>query len=229
MECQLQSSYHRGMTTDARPVKAKLTRRGEQTRQRIVAAAADLMFERGVAGTTIEAVQAAATVSASQLYHYFAGKDDLVRAVIEHQADIIVGNQQSASLGTFEGLRAWRDMVVDLDRRRQGRGGCPLGSLGSQLAETDPQARTDIAASFDRWQAAIEDGLRTMRATGQLVPEADPAALALATLAALQGGLLLTQMRRDTRPLETALDAMLTLIASFRPGHPGQPPQDMAR
>src|SRR5580693_2639215 len=150
MECQLQSSYHRRMTTDARPVKAKLTRRGEQTRQRIVAAAADLMFERGVAGTTIEAVQAAATVSASQLYHYFAGKDDLVRAVIEHQADIIVGNQQSASLGTFEGLRAWRDMMVDLDRRRQGRGGCPLVSLGSQLAETDPQARADIAASFDR-------------------------------------------------------------------------------
>ncbi len=43
---------------------------------------------------------------------------------------------------------------------------------------------------------------------------ADPAALALATLAALQGGLLLIQMRRDTRPLETALDAMLALIAS---------------
>jgi len=82
--------------------------------------------------------------------------------------------------------------------------------LGSQLAETDPQGRTDIAASFDRWEAAIEDGLRAMHASGQLVPEADPAALALATLAALQGGLLLTQMRRDTQPLETALDAMLT-------------------
>jgi AcrR family transcriptional regulator len=197
------------------PVKAKLTRRGEQTRQRIVAAAANLIFERGVASTTIEAVQAAATVSASQLYHYFADKDDLVRAVIEYQAAIIVGNQESASLDTLEGLRAWRDMVVDAERQLQCHGGCPLGSLGSQLAETDPQARAGIAASFDRWEGAIEDGLRAMHASGQLVPEADPAALALATLAALQGGLLLTQMQRDPQPLETALDAMLALIASL--------------
>src|ERR1019366_4994 len=41
------------------------------TRQRIVAAAADLMFERGVAGTTVEDVRAAARVSSSQVYHYF--------------------------------------------------------------------------------------------------------------------------------------------------------------
>jgi AcrR family transcriptional regulator len=216
------SGYHRGMQTS--PVKAKLTRRGEQTRQRIVAAAANLMFERGVASTTIEAVQAAATVSASQLYHYFADKDGLVRAVIDYQADTIVGNQKSARLDTLEGLRAWRDMVVGAERQLQGRGGCPLGSLGSQLAETDPQARTGIAASFDRWQAVIEDGLRAMQESGQLVPGADPAALALATLAALQGGLLLTQMRRDTEPLETALDAMLALIASLTPEPPERRP-----
>lgn len=207
------------MTTESGQVKAKLTPRGERTRQRIVAAAARLMFERGVAATTIEAVQEAATVSASQLYHYFADKDDLVRAVIEYQADTIVGNQKAASLDTLEGLRAWRDMVVDMERQLQGRGGCPLGSLGSQLAETDPEARADVAASFGRWEAAIEDGLRAMHASGRLVPEADPAALALATLAALQGGLLLTQMRRDTQPLETALDAMLALIASLTTRH----------
>jgi TetR/AcrR family transcriptional repressor of nem operon len=209
--------------------RPRLTPKGERTRARIVDAAARLIYERGVAGTTLDDIRAAAEVSGSQLSHYFADKDELVQAVIGHQAGVIVRNTEQAGLATIGEIRAWGDMVIAAAKSTDGKGGCPLGSLGSQLAETDPQARTDIAASFDRWQAAIEDGLRTMRATGQLVPEADPAALALATLAALQGGLLLTQMRRDTRPLETALDAMLTLIASFRPAHPGQPPQDMAR
>jgi hypothetical protein len=59
--------------------------------------------------------------------------------------------------------------------------------------------------------------------------EADPAALALATLAALQGGLLLTQMRRDTQPLETALDAMLTLIASLTTPPPLPPSLRLGR
>jgi lysozyme family protein len=42
-----------------------------------------------------------------------------------------------------------------------------------------------------------------------------PDDLALATLAALQGGLLLTQIQRRTKPLEVALDAMLERVASL--------------
>jgi hypothetical protein len=52
-----------------------------------------------------------------------------------------------------------------------------------------------------------------MHAAGRLAAAADPDALALALLGALQGGLMLTQLHRDTHPLESSLDAMLTLIA----------------
>jgi hypothetical protein len=52
-----------------------------------------------------------------------------------------------------------------------------------------------------------------MRDRGGLTPDTDPDTLALALLAALQGGLLLTQIQRDTEPLQAALDAMLDLIA----------------
>ena len=54
-----------------------------------------------------------------------------------------------------------------------------------------------------------------MHALGRLAPEADPRQLALATLAALEGGLLLAQVQRDSEPLAAALDAMLTLIATL--------------
>ncbi len=52
----------------------KLTPKGRATRERIVAAAAALTYERGVAGTSTEEVREAAGVSASQLYHYFDSK-----------------------------------------------------------------------------------------------------------------------------------------------------------
>ena len=48
-----------------------ITRKGQATRDRIVAAAAALMYQQGVAGTSTEDLQAAAGVSASQIYHYF--------------------------------------------------------------------------------------------------------------------------------------------------------------
>jgi TetR/AcrR family transcriptional repressor of nem operon len=195
------------------PSPRRLTRKGQETRQRIVDAAADLIFEQGVTHTTIEDVRAAADVSSSQLYHYFDDKPTLVRAVIEHQTDAIVGGQETFDLSTLRGLRAWRDWVVEHQRKLNCSGGCPIGSLGSELAETDPEARAQVSDGFKRWEITIRDGLRKMHAQGRFTPEADPDTLALALLAALQGGLLLTQIQRDTRPLEAALDAMLDLIA----------------
>jgi AcrR family transcriptional regulator len=191
----------------------RLTRKGQETRQRIVDAAAALIFEQGVAHTTVEDVRAAADVSSSQLYHYFDDKPALVRAVVDHQADTIVGGQQTFDLSSLDGLRTWRDWVIEHQRELNCSGGCPIGSLGSELAETDPQARAQVSDGFRRWEAAIQSGLREMHVRGRLTPDADPDTLALALLAALQGGLLLTQIERDTKPLEAALDAMLDLVA----------------
>ena len=200
------------MVNDARH-RPRLTPKGERTRARIVGAAAGLIYERGVAGTTLEDVRAAAEVSGSQLYHYFADKDELVQAVIGQQSDAIVGNTEHADLGTVEGLRAWRNMVITEAKRTDGKGGCPLGSLGSQLAESDPQARALVAGGFGRWSTTISDGLRALQATGHLPVGINPDDLAVALLAALQGGLLLAQVQRDTRPLETAVDTILALAS----------------
>jgi hypothetical protein len=87
-------------------------------------------------------------------------------------------------------------------------------------------ARHDVAAGFSRWEAAIRACLQGMRDRGQLVPAADPGQLATAMLAALEGGLLLAQIERNTRPLAAALDVMITLTESLAP--PVQQPGDPA-
>ncbi|MHA6757694.1 TetR/AcrR family transcriptional regulator [Streptacidiphilus sp. PAMC 29251] len=195
----------------------RLTSKGRATRERIVAAAADLMFENGVAGTSIEDVQAAAGVSTSQVYHYFADKKALIKAVIAHQSDTVVGSQEPLldRLDSVQGLRSWRDAIVQLQRSRHCQGGCPIGSLGSELSEADDEARVDVAAGFARWELGIRGGLHAMHDRGELRRDADPEQLALATLAALQGGLLLTQIRRDTLALEAAMDMAIDHIASL--------------
>jgi len=200
--------------------RPRLTAKGERTRARIVEAAARLVHERGVADATLDDVKAAAGVSGSQMYHYFPDKDELVQAVISHQADVIAGNQRQADLGSAEGLQAWRDMVIAQVRSAEAKGGCPLGSLAGQLAETGPHARALLADGFGQWQAAIGEDLRRLHQAGQLPDGTDPDALAVTLLATLQGGLLLAQVQQDTRPLETAVDTLLQLARSSRPDVP---------
>jgi AcrR family transcriptional regulator len=208
-------AYAAGVT--ASPTAPRLTAKGQATRDRIVAAAAQLMFERGVAGTSTDEVQAAAGVSASQLYHYFADKRALVTAVIAWQADAIVGGQADlfARLDSVEGLRAWRDALVGIQVERQCAGGCPLGTLAGELVETDAAARADLDVAYRRWADGIADGLYRMHSRGDLPAEADPGKLATAILAAAQGGLVLTQVSRTTEPLEVALDTAIDHVAEL--------------
>lgn len=196
--------------------RPRLTAKGERTRSRIVKEAARLVYERGVAATTLDEVKAAAEVSGSQMYHYFPDKDELVRAVIKYQSDAIVTNQQHANLGTVQGLRAWRNMVVTAARSTRAKGGCPLGSLGGQLAESDPESRALIGAGFERWSHELRDGLQVLHDHGQLPSDINPDDLAVTLLAVLQGGLLLAQVQRSTRPIETAVDTILALVIPKR-------------
>src|SRR5271154_4803206 len=197
--------------TSGRP---KLTAKGERTRARIVEAAAALIHERGIVGTTLDDVKVAAEVSGSQLYHYFPDKDDLVQAVIDYHADAIVSRNRQA-LGSVNGVEAWQKMVITAAKRTKAKGGCALGSLVGQLAESNPEARALIASGFDQWAAAIGDGLRSLHAEARLPPDIDPDDLAITLLATLEGGLLLAQVQRSTRPFETAVNTLLALTVGI--------------
>ena len=85
----------------------RLTPKGRATRERIVATAAQLMYDHGVAGTSLGDVQKAAGVGASQVYHYFGDKDSLIRAVVAHRIHALLATL--GGLDSMEGLRAWRD------------------------------------------------------------------------------------------------------------------------
>ncbi|WP_394141597.1 TetR/AcrR family transcriptional regulator [Cytobacillus oceanisediminis] len=198
--------------------KPKLTKKGQETRSRIIVAAAELMYEQGVARTTIEDVQHKANISSSQMYHYFKEKKELVLEVISYQTSKVIGNHRRylSDLDSFEALNAWRDFIVDIQIKRNCEGGCPLGSLASELVEINTEAHQEIMSSFFEWEDSIRKGLRYMLNRGELNSNADPDKLALALLAALQGGLLLTQVRRDPEPIIIALDTMIEHINSFK-------------
>jgi AcrR family transcriptional regulator len=197
-----------------------LTRKGRETRQRIIDAAADLIYEGGVAGVSLDDVRRATGTSKSQLYHYFGDKNDLVHAVIERQRERVLGFHRPAleTLSSWEDIRRWRDMVVETQAARACRSGCPLGSLANELAELDDLARTRLSSAFASWEQILADGLAGMVEAGTLRADANTADLALSVIASLQGGLLLAEMVRSPHPLEVALDSAIAHLGSFAPG-----------
>jgi AcrR family transcriptional regulator len=195
-----------------------VTEQGRRTRRRIVAAAAEVVAEKGALGASLDEVGARAAASRSQLYHYFENKTDLLRAVAEATNDGVLDGQRVLldGLGTWAGLERWADTLVDYQNQRGGRGGCPIANLVGQLGEHEDGIRTVLASGFELWETEIRAGLAAMRAAGELRPDTDVDWLATTTLASAQGGLMLTQAHRDPRMLRRALDGALALIGTYR-------------
>lgn len=102
-----------------------------------------------------------------------------------------------AELGIWPGFQCWADALVQLQYEDGGRGGCPIANLVGQLGERDDDTRAVLASGLDRWEAHIRTGLAAMVRAGKLRADTDIDWLVASTLASVQGGLLLTQARRD--------------------------------
>lgn len=184
-----------------------LTRKGEATRARIVAGAAAQIRERGVDEVRLEDVMAATGTSKGQLFHYFPdGKEELLLAVAQHEADQVLIDQEPmlSNLTSWPAWLAWRDRLIE--RYLEQGVKCPLNGLLGQTGRRAPGAQAIVTGLMERWQKAITEGIRHMQSTGDIAPEVDADRAAAALLASIQGGVLLLLSTGKIDHLEAALD-----------------------
>jgi AcrR family transcriptional regulator len=192
------------------------TGRGRASRERIVERAAELFAERGVAATSLDQVLAAAGAGKSQLYHYFRGRDELVAAAVGLRcAQALAGLTQAlGSVASLAGLeQALAGFAAGFEQ--MGLPGCPIGSLAAEVADRNEGAGLKAAAAFDAWERLFADALQRMRERGELRADASPAVLAAALLASIEGGMVLSQARKDPASLRIAVDAGLARVRTF--------------
>ena len=192
------------------------TGRGRASRERIVERAAELFAERGIAGTSLDEVLAAAGAGKGQFYHYFRSRDELAAAAVEQRcAQVVAGLTQAlggvSSLAELE--QALAGFIAAFEQA--GLTGCPIGTLSAEVAGRNEEARLQAAAGFDAWERLLADALARMRQRGELRADAPPAMLATGLLASIEGGMVLSQTRRDVASLRIAVNAGLAQVRTY--------------
>jgi AcrR family transcriptional regulator len=179
-------------------------------RERLIAAACDLFYRQGIAGTTLAHIAEAAEVPLGNVYYYFKTKDDIVAAVVEARTEEIRSataalqrrhGSPKARLKALVGvLAASRDMIADH--------GCPYGTLCTELANQSGQSP---ALTAPLMQTLLDWTAQQFRAMGRR--DADD--LAVELVVGYQGSAVLTNalaqpqlMAREARRLEKWITAL---------------------
>jgi AcrR family transcriptional regulator len=178
--------------------------------------AAELFAERGIAATSVDEVLAAAGAGKGQFYHYFRGRDELAAAAVGHRcAQVVAG--LTAALGNVSSLAALEKALAGFidNFEHTGLPGCPIGTLATEVADRNEAARLQAAAGFDAWERLLADALERMRQRGELRADAAPAVLATGLLASIEGGMVLSQARKDMASLRIAVDTGLSQVRAY--------------
>src|SRR6266700_767191 len=98
---------------------------------------------------------------------------------------------------------------------QMGMPGCPIGTLATEVAGRNEDARVQAAAGFDAWERLLAGALERMRQRVELRADADPARLATGLLASIEGGMVLSQARKDVASLRVAVEAGLAQVRTW--------------
>jgi TetR/AcrR family transcriptional regulator, transcriptional repressor for nem operon len=165
-------------------------------RDRLVAAAADLLHRQGVAATTLAEVATAAGVPPGNVYYYFKTKDQLVEAVIDAHAQAIRGmldsfNNHRSPKARLQAFARAIGHNADLSARH----GCPHGTLCVELDKRDDGLDRTAAGLMEIYLGWAEDQFRAMG-------RKDARDLAATFVSVYQGASLLANTFRDPELLQ---------------------------
>ncbi|BBY13491.1 TetR/AcrR family transcriptional regulator [Mycobacterium marseillense] len=196
----------------------RLTAKGRATRDRIVQAAAQLIVTEGLSASNMENVRRAASVSGSQLAHYFADKGALIRAVIRHQIGVVLDFHRQPTLrglSSFDDFEKWIDLNMRYLRRIGYVGTPTYHALAGLLAKSDGATRDQLAVGYRQWIELLEKAIQHMKDDGLLIADADPRQLALVIVAAHQGGGILTFTYQEEWPHADATRFAVNYLRTF--------------
>jgi len=205
----------------------KRSGRGELTRLRIIRVAADLFHKQGVHITSPDEIIEASGTGKGQFYHYFKNKEGLVHEVLLTHLDAI---KIGAAPIDYE-IKSWRDLEqwflsqIVLQKKYNMARGCPFGTIGNEVTESDELIRQDLSLIFEVMKNKLAKFFVMEKAKGRLLPEAHEEHLADFCIAVIQGAMLMGKIKRKSHPAETIVQEAMKHLQRYLV-HPGSGPKD---
>jgi AcrR family transcriptional regulator len=189
--------------------------RGADTRRRIIEAAWSIIAERGISALTTRLVAQRAGVSHGMCNYHFAGKEDLVIAVVDYARHYWITPLEehlAAPLPAREKLERIIDWMAKPATREVMRVHTQLLSQ----AEWNDELRERMAVEYGRWQALYVRLFRELAEDGPLVPALDPVKLGVA-FATMADGLVWQQSLDPTLDTEPFMRAFVDVVLAETP------------
>ncbi len=190
-------------------------RKGDITRQMIIARAAAVLNQQGYHASSLADIMAATGLEKGGIYHHFRGKDDLALAAFDYAIELVwqrlrtaMRHQSNAADRLIALAQAYQDMADDPPIP----GGCPILNTGVEASGTHPALRARARGAMDSLLRFMEKVIARGQERGEIRAEVMGATTAPLFIGMIEGGLLLARLYDEPRFVHGAVDQVVHLI-----------------
>ncbi|MBI1734277.1 MAG: TetR/AcrR family transcriptional regulator [Candidatus Rokubacteria bacterium] len=206
----------------SRPTATPTTRGrdGRSTREAVISAASKLMRLHGYHGTSLDDVLRESGIGKGNFYYYFKSKEELGHAILDQLIRDFIDRTLEPCFADPAGdpiaqVRCFFERVLASLRARNCVGGCPLGTLASELSDVHEGFRTRLAGIFSVWRERLTRALDDAKTQGRVTADCAPAAVADFLVASLEGAILMAKVTKDIGVLEQCVHEMNRYLAGY--------------
>jgi TetR/AcrR family transcriptional repressor of nem operon len=180
----------------------RIMTKGEQTRRRIVEAAAPIFNTRGYEGASLSELMAATGLKKGGIYRHFASKEELAAEAFDYTWDAAWKVRLLHLDEKANGIEKLKQYIANfVDRRGPVAGGCPVLNTAIEADDGNPVLRAHAAKALRFWLSRLQAIVEQARKRGETRPEVDPKAVATVIVASLEGALMMSRLQRNDEPL----------------------------
>ncbi|GAB3563889.1 TetR/AcrR family transcriptional regulator [Amycolatopsis endophytica] len=180
------------------------------TKERILAASAELFRRNGYTGTGLKQIVSEASAPFGSLYHFFpGGKEQLAEEVIRTSGmeyaklfDLLIAPAPDLVTGLEQAFAAAAVTLRETDYADA----CPIATVALEVASTNDTLRRATADVFGAW---ISTGTAAFTRFG--LTEDASRRLTIAVITSLEGAFVLSRSLRDVEPLAVAGEAAVAM------------------
>ena len=130
-----------------------------RTREKLLAAAEQLMLTKGFVATTVDEICAAAGLTKGGFFHYFKSKEELGKAALDRFCHVRLKLMQESpsqkKKDPLERVYGWVDFAIEMSKSPMAKNGCLLGNFAQELSDTHPAMRSLCARRFKIGRAHV--------------------------------------------------------------------------
>jgi TetR/AcrR family transcriptional repressor of nem operon len=184
--------------------------KGEITRNKILEAARELFNTKGFTATTISDLVEATGMQKGSLYFHFSGKDAIAQEVLEEATDEFMEFLSKALGGDNPGKSIDNFFNCALDKHLATGfvGGCIFGNTALEMSDSNPEFAGAIDSVFDKWINRVALAVAAAQKKGQIRTDISDEALAKHIVATIEGGIMMSRLKKDERPMRECLDTL---------------------